>query len=141
MGNATRVLVADDDADSRAITRTILEFQGRQVLEAADGRECVIAAVVHRPDVIVLDLVMPGMDGWQAAAALRAEPATRSIPILALTASSHADDRTRALAAGCDRVLVKPTSLAELTAVIDALHQVAQTDARARAERIAPGAA
>jgi CheY-like chemotaxis protein len=141
MGIATRVLVADDDADSRAITRTFLEFQGREVLEAVDGRTCVITALVHRPDVIVLDLIMPNVDGWQATAMLRADPATRAIPILALTATSQPDDRDRALAAGCDRVLFKPIALSELTAVIDALHQVAQTAACARAEHRVPGVA
>ncbi len=141
MGIATRVLVADDDADSRAIVRQYLEFQGRQVLEAADGRACVIAAHVHRPDVIVLDLIMPTLDGWDAAAALRADPATRSIPILALTATSQPDDRARALAVGCNRVAFKPIALADLIVAIDALHQEAQSAAHARAEQVVPNIA
>ncbi len=135
---ATRVLVADDDADSRAIVRQYLEFQGREVLEAADGRACVIAAHMHRPDVIVLDLIMPALDGWDTAAALRADAATRSIPILALTATSQPDDRDRALAVGCDRVLFKPIALSDLALAIDVVHHEAQAAARARAEQVVP---
>ncbi len=141
MGIATRVLVADDDADSRAIVKQYLEFQGREVLEAADGRACVIAAHTQRPDVVVLDLIMPTLDGWDTAAALRADPATRSIPILALTATSQPDDRDRALAVGCDRVLFKPIALSDLALAIDALHHDAQAVARAHAERAVPGVA
>ncbi len=135
-GIASTVLIADDDADSRTIVRALLEFQGRDVLEASDGRQCLGAARALRPDVIVLDLVMPDLDGWHVAAARRAAPATRAIPILALTAAALPDDRARALAAGCDRVLAKPIALGELSSVIDELFQVA-TRARARA-RLAP---
>ncbi len=124
-GIASTVLIADDDADSRAIVRALLEFQGRDVLEASDGAGCLGAARALCPDVIVLDLIMPGMDGWHAAAALRADPRTRAIPILALTAAALPDDRARALAAGCDRVLSKPIALGELASVIDELFQVA----------------
>ncbi len=123
-GIASTVLIADDDADSRTIVRALLEFQGRDVLEASDGRQCLGAARALRPDVIVLDLIMPHMDGWEVAAALRADPATRSIPILALTAAALPDDRARALAAGCNRVLSKPIALGELAAVIDELFQL-----------------
>ncbi len=123
IGIASTVLIADDDADSRAIVRTILEFQGREVVEAADGGDCLTAVHTCRPDVIVLDLVMPGMDGWDVAAALRADPTTRGIPILALTAAATPLERERALAAGCDRVLQKPIALAELAVIIDELFQ------------------
>jgi len=122
-GIARTVLIADDDVDSRAILRALLEFQGREVVEAADGRQCLRAVRAGRPDVIVLDLVMPQLDGWCVAAALRADPATRGIPILALTAAALPHDRERALAAGCDRVLNKPISLGELAGAIDELFQ------------------
>lgn len=134
-GIASTVLIADDDADSRTIVRALLEFQGRDVLEVSGGVECVGAARAVRPDVIVLDLVMPGMDGWHTAAALRADPRTSAIPILALTAAALPDDRERALAAGCDRVLSKPISLGELAAVIDELFQTAM---RTRPRAMAP---
>ncbi len=124
-GIASTVLIADDDADSRAIVRALLEFQGREVLEATEGRQCLSTARALRPDVIVLDLLMPGMDGWHTAAALRADPRTNTIPILALTAAALPDDRRRALASGCDRVLSKPIALGELSSVIDELFQVA----------------
>ncbi len=133
-GIASTVLIADDDVDSRAIVRALLEFQGREVVEAADGPECLGAARTHRPDVIVLDLIMPRLDGWHVAAALRADPTTKSIPILALTAAALPHDHERALAAGCDRVLNKPISLGELASVIDDLFQAAsRTRARLKA--------
>lgn len=125
-GIASTVLIADDDVDSRAIVRALLEFQGREVVEAADGPECLGVARRQRPDVIVLDLIMPHLDGWHVAAALRADPATRSIPILALTAAALPHDHDRAIAAGCDRVLNKPIALGELSSVIDELFQAAQ---------------
>jgi two-component system cell cycle response regulator DivK len=122
-GIATTVLIADDDADSRAIARALLEFQGRAVVEAVDGSECLRAARRLRPDVLVLDLVMPGYDGWYVASTLRADPLCRRIPILAVTAAVLPGDRERALRSGCDRVLLKPISPLELAVEIDALFQ------------------
>ena len=116
------VLIADDDPDSRAILRELLLFQGRAVLEAVDGLECVMMAVLRAPDLIVLDLLMPGMDGWQAAAVLKADPGTRDIPILALTADVMPAHRERALLAGCDFVASKPIEPRQLAREIDALY-------------------
>lgn len=116
------ILIADDDGDSRAILREILQFQGRQVLEAIDGLECVMMAVLRAPDLIVLDLLMPGMNGWQAASVLKADPGTRDIPILALTADVMPEHRERALLAGCDFVMSKPVAPRALVVEIDALH-------------------
>jgi CheY-like chemotaxis protein len=106
------VLIADDDPDSRTILREILLFQGRSVLEA----------VLRAPDLIVLDLLMPGMDGWQAAAVLKADPGTRDIPILALTADVIPAHRERALLVGCDSVASKPIEPRQLAREIDALY-------------------
>lgn len=115
------VLIVDDDTDSRAIARTWLESQGWEVVDAADGREGLRLARARRPDLIVLDLVMPGIDGWGMAAALRVDAATRSVPILALTAAAGKDEQERALEVGCDAVLHKPIALADLSARIGAL--------------------
>ncbi len=92
------------------------------MLEAEDGLSCLRIAREQHPDVIVLDLFMPGMDGWHVAEALRSAADTASIPILAFTASAMADDHQRALAAGCRRVLVKPAEPGRVADEVAALH-------------------
>lgn len=101
------VLVADDDADSRAVARDALIQAGYDVLEAADGLEAVAAAGNRAPDMILLDLAMPRLDGWEAVRRLR-KGARPGVPIVAYTAHALAGDRERALAAGCDDYLAKP---------------------------------
>ncbi len=119
---ASSILVVDDDADARRIARTMLEAAGRRVFEARDGRECVEMARQEQPDVIVLDLVLPDVDGWEAARALKNDPATASIPILGFTAISFDILQERALQAGCDLVLTKPVMPRHLLREIDALY-------------------
>lgn len=119
---ARTILVVDDDADARRIARTWLEGAGRRVLEAADGRECVRVAHDERPDAILLDLILPDVDGWEAARTLRADPATAGIPILALTGLAFPVLRKRAVEAGCDVVLTKPVSPTRLLQEIDSLY-------------------
>ncbi len=118
---ARTILVVDDDADARRIARTWLEGAGRRVLEAADGRECVRVAHDEHPDAILLDLVLPDVDGWEAARALRSDPATAGIPILGLTGLAFPVLRKRAVEAGCDLVLTKPVSPTRLLQEIDSL--------------------
>ncbi len=119
---ARTILVVDDDADARRIARTWLEGAGRRVFEAADGHECLRLAHEQSPDLILLDLVLPDMDGWEAARELRADPATASIPILGLTGLSFPVLRKRAVEAGCDLVLTKPVSPTRLLQEIDDLY-------------------
>ena len=119
---ARTILVVDDDADARRIARTWLEGAGRRVLEAGDGRECVRVAHDERPDAILLDLILPDVDGWEAARALRADPATAGIPILGLTGLAFPVLRKRAVEAGCDVVLTKPVSPTRLLQEIDSLY-------------------
>jgi CheY-like chemotaxis protein len=119
---AKTILVVDDDADARRIARTWLEGAGRRVLEAADGHECLRVAREQSPDLILLDLVLPDMDGWEAARELRADPTTASIPILGLTGLSFPVLRKRAVEAGCDLVLTKPVSPTRLLQEIDDLY-------------------
>ncbi|HEX9106091.1 MAG TPA: response regulator [Longimicrobiales bacterium] len=119
---ARTILVVDDDADARRIARTWLEGAGRRVLEAADGRECVRVAHDERPDAILLDLILPDVDGWEAARTLRADPATAGIPILGLTGLAFPVLRKRAVEAGCDVVLTKPVSPTRLLQEIDSLY-------------------
>ena len=105
---AARILVAEDDADNRRIVVKVLTVEGHETLEAADGRTTVEIARRERPDLILMDLAMPGMDGWEAARRLKADPETADIPIIALTAFAMRGDEERAREAGCDAYLSKP---------------------------------
>jgi len=100
------VLVVDDDRDARAIYSMFLRAVGCRVHTAHDGRQAIEQANAHLPDVIVLDLAMPLMDGWEAAERLKHSAATRHIPIVALTAQPGA--RESAHISGCDAFLAKP---------------------------------
>jgi two-component system, cell cycle response regulator DivK len=104
------VLIADDNADNILLIRRILRRSGVdcEYLDASSGREAVKLAVERNPDLIFLDMKMPDMDGYEAAAALKSGEATRSIPVIAVTAQAMMGDRERALAAGCDEYLTKP---------------------------------
>jgi CheY-like chemotaxis protein len=102
------VLVIDDHDDSRTITRIVLEQAGYRVVEAADGSRGYETAMEVRPLVVLLDLVLPGIDGWEVARRLRRDHATGHAVIIALTAAVRTDDHERARLAGCDEVLTKP---------------------------------
>ncbi len=107
------ILVADDDADSRAVARDALMLAGFDVQEVEDGRQALAAAGRRAPAVVLLDLSMPLMDGWEAARRLRQGPCSR-VPIVAFTAHALAGDREKALAAGCDDYISKPCSPREV---------------------------
>jgi len=100
------VLVVDDDRDARAIYREYLRAMGCRVITARDGGAAIDQAVLRRPDVIVMDLAMPYMDGLTATRHLRRQESTRSVPIIALTAVPTSRDSARQ--AGCDAFLAKP---------------------------------
>src|SRR6185312_7600611 len=99
---APLILIADDNVDAREIYGTFFEFSGFRVATAVDGREVVAKARELRPDVVLLDLSMPGMDGWQAARAMRADPATADIIIIALSGHALKGSDRIAYEAGCD---------------------------------------
>jgi CheY-like chemotaxis protein len=109
-----RILIADDQASSRELVRTILEHDGHEVIEAADGAEAVAKARETEPDIVLLDLHMPALDGFQAVGQLRSEPRFAATPIVALTASAMHGDRERALAAGFSAYITKPIRLSAL---------------------------
>jgi len=119
----TKVLIADDKETSRELIRTVLESLGHEVREASDGREAVRCAKEMPPDLIILDLHMPHLDGFGALAELRGDQGLAAIPVMALTASAMQGDRERALTAGFDSYVTKPISLArlreEITRLID----------------------
>ena len=135
----TRVLVIDDEAAIRLLCRVNLEAERMQVDEAADGRAGLEQARSVRPDVILLDVMMPGLDGWQVAEELVADERTKDIPIVFLPARADFRDRERGLEAGGDDYLTKPFNPVELAALIeDLLARLSRGEGPAiRHERIA----
>ena len=105
---AARILVAEDDADNRRIVVKVLTLEGHRILEASDGASAIALAHREHPDLVIMDLGMPGIDGWEAARRLKADPQTADIPIIALTAYALRGDEERARGAGCDGYLAKP---------------------------------
>jgi CheY-like chemotaxis protein len=113
------IVLADDSIFQRMMTRALLEAEGYQVLEAGDGREVIDLVKLSRPDLVVMDIAMPSMDGVTAARRIRDGPAAIArVPIVFLTALATPDDRDTALAAGGNDYLVKPISDRELLAVV-----------------------
>ena len=102
------VLLVEDNEDNRTIYSTILRHYGHEVVEAATGEEGIRLAKEVQPGVILMDVAMPGIDGWEATRRLKADPATAAIPVIALTAHAMAEDRQRAEDAGCEGYLAKP---------------------------------
>jgi CheY-like chemotaxis protein len=102
------ILLVEDHEDNRIVYRTVLEHFGYTVLEAHDGEEGVRRARESLPDLILMDISIPKMDGWEATRVLKADPATARIPVIALTAHALAEDRERAAEVGCDGYLAKP---------------------------------
>src|SRR4051794_27714239 len=121
-----RVLVADDDPDMVTILRINLEAEGYAVDEAGDGRAALHIARQTRPDMIVLDVMMPAVDGIAVLTEIRADPDTRDIPIVLLTAKANDDDIWAGWRAGADYYLTKPFQLDELLHFIDYLGTQAQ---------------
>lgn len=102
------VLIAEDFEDARELYRDYLQFSGFDVETATNGREAIEQAVLLQPDLILMDASMPVLDGWQATRELKANPSTRHIPVLALTAHAFDDARQEARAVGCDGFVPKP---------------------------------
>ena len=103
-----KILVADDDLDNRTIATEALEAAGYEVFCAVNGLEAVNLAVKELPDLILLDLSMPVMDGWHSVERLKNDPDTAKIPVIAFTAHALKNEMEKAKAAGCDDVLTKP---------------------------------
>ena len=108
------VLIVDDNEKNLRLARDVLRASGFRTLEAASGEEAVAIAIEHLPDVILMDIRLPDIDGTEAAARLRREPRTAAIPIVALTSSAMKGDREWFLASGFDGYLEKPISVREL---------------------------
>ena len=102
------ILVVDDYPDNREMYSAYLRFQGLEVVEAANGGEALAHAFARAPDLVVMDLSLPGVDGWQATRLLKADPRTKDIPVIAVTGHALAGAPEEAAAAGCDGFLTKP---------------------------------
>jgi two-component system, cell cycle response regulator DivK len=113
-----RILVVEDNMDTYELVHFILEKNGFETFLAVNGREGVNAALKQKPDLIVMDMSMPEMDGWTAAGLIKKDEQTKSIPLLALTAHALPGDRQRAMDAGCDEYITKPMDLDELVEAI-----------------------
>lgn len=115
------ILYVEDNDDNMFIVHRRLTLAGFDVAVARNGEEGIAMAVDVRPDLIVMDLDLPIIDGWEATRRLKARPETKAIPIIALTAHAMTGDREKALAAGCDDYDSKPVDFARLRAKIEAL--------------------
>ncbi len=116
-----RALVVDDSAPVRDLVVVNLELEGFEVRTAEDGQQAVDAALAWLPDVITMDVMMPGLDGFDALHRIRAEPATADIPVVMVTGRAQRADRLRGDALGADAYLSKPFEPAELVAVVGEL--------------------
>lgn len=114
-----RILVVEDNMDTYELVRFILEKNGYETFLAMNGRDGVNAASKQFPDLIIMDLAMPEMDGWTATRLIKDNARTSFIPLIALTAHALPSDRQRALEAGCDDYIVKPMDLEELLETVD----------------------
>ncbi len=113
-----RVLVIEDQEDNRRIVRDLLTSAGYDMIEAATGEEGLTLAAANPPDLILMDIQLPGMDGYETTRRLRANPALRRIPIIAVTSYALSGDDAKALEAGCDAYVTKPFSPRALLAKI-----------------------
>jgi two-component system cell cycle response regulator DivK len=117
----TKILLVEDNEMNRDMLSRRLERKGFQVVLAVDGQEGVELAASQAPDLVLMDMSLPVLDGWEATRRLKAAPATAHIPVIALTAHAMSSDREKALDAGCDEYETKPIELPRLLEKIEAL--------------------
>jgi CheY-like chemotaxis protein len=116
-----KILYVEDNDDNVYVVKNRLTRAGFAVLVAADGEQGIALAIAEQPELILMDLSLPVLDGWEATRRLKAAPETKHIPVIALSAHAMIGDREMALAAGCDDYDSKPIDFARLRAKIDAL--------------------
>jgi len=117
----TTILIVEDNEMNRDMLSRRLQRKGYEILIAIDGANGIDVATANRPDLILMDMSLPVMDGWEATRRLKADKALQHIPIIALTAHAMANDREKALEAGCDDYDTKPIELPRLLAKMEAL--------------------
>src|SRR6266571_7435246 len=115
-----KVLIVEDNPANMTLATFLLESAGHSVLKATDAETGVALAAAERPDLILMDIQLPGMDGLRATALLKADDATKDIPVIALTALAMKGDEERIRAAGCDGYIAKPLAYKNVLAVINA---------------------
>jgi two-component system cell cycle response regulator DivK len=113
-----KILVVEDTEDNRQILRDLLGMAGYDMIEAHDGAEGVSQATEHKPDLILMDIQMPVMDGYEATRRIKADPVLKSIPIVAVTSYALSGDEEKARAAGCDAYIAKPYSPRQMLAKV-----------------------
>lgn len=113
-----RILIIEDDRDNMGLMRFMMEREGYEVLDAYDGRQGLEVARATLPDLALVDLAMPEVDGWTVTRELKADPATRQIKIVVVTVRSLLEDRLKAQEAGCDAYITKPMSMTQLAEVV-----------------------
>jgi two-component system cell cycle response regulator DivK len=111
-----RILIVEDQEDNRTILRDLLSTVGYELIEATDGVEGVAMAEREQPDLILMDIQLPVVDGYQATRRIKADPNLRAIPVIAVTSYALSGDEEKARAAGCDGYVTKPFSPRELLA-------------------------
>ena len=105
-----RILMVEDTEDNRQIMRDLMSNTDYDLIEAVDGADGVAMAALHKPDLILMDIQLPVMDGYEAARRIKADPALRHIPIIAVTSYALSGDEAKTLAAGCEGYVAKPFS-------------------------------
>jgi two-component system cell cycle response regulator DivK len=118
---AAKIVLVEDNEMNRDMLSRRLRRRGYEVLTAVDGESGLALTQSDAPALVLMDMSLPGIDGWEATRRLKADPATRAIPVIALTAHAMAGDREQALAAGCDDFDIKPIDLDRLLGKIEAL--------------------
>jgi len=116
-----KLLLIEDNEMNRDMLSRRLERRGYEVLIAVDGEQGVAAATAHQPDLILMDMSLPVLDGWESTRRLKQQPETQGIPVLALTAHAMAGERDKALAAGCNDYDTKPVDFVRLLGKIETL--------------------
>lgn len=116
----TRILVVEDNEVNQQVITRLLRRRGYEVVLASDGATGLAAVASERPDLVLMDMSLPVLDGWEATRQLKAEPSTRGIPVIALTAHAMVGDREKALGAGCDDYEIKPVDIERLVEKIEA---------------------
>lgn len=117
----TKVLLVEDNEMNRDMLLRRLQRKGYEVITALDGEEAIQFAKLHQPEVVLMDMSLPVLDGWEATRRLKADPATRGIPVIALTAHALPAERDRALEAGCVAFETKPIDFPKLLSVMESV--------------------
>lgn len=127
-GDGGAILLVEDNEDNRAVYTTILRFYGYHVVEAESGEDGLVAAREIAPKLILMDVGLPGIDGWETTRRLKADQRTRDIPVIALTAHALPEHRAASFAAGCDGYLAKPVEPRDV--LLEVTKYVAPTEGR-----------